>query len=196
MWKHFKTNPKTRQVIWEHSSRIHLIISSHFCSEEGVFLLHRYWRQPHLEKNLLFFVLAISISITFKAFAKICKACFWKSLDSSHPLSCHPSLSLSFLRLCFSFCFYFCLCLCLSKGERSPQTALSRAKRPSLTLFLSLFLSLSLSLCLSLFFLCLCLCFSKYLTSRRPLPCQETGRVRFRCNKLEPTKWANIEHLN
>ena len=98
------------------------------------------------------------------------------------------------LTLFFLLFFYFCLCLCLSKGERSPQTALSRAKRPSLSLFLSLFLSLSLSLCLSLFFLCLC--FSKYLTSRRPLPCQETGRVRFRCNKLERTKWGIIKHWN
>ena len=65
MWKHFKTNPKTRQVIWEHSSRIHLIISSHFCSEEGVFLLHRNWRQPHLEKK------------TFSS-------SYWQSLYQSH----------------------------------------------------------------------------------------------------------------
>ena len=30
------------------------------------------------------------------------------------------------------------------------------------------------------------------ITSSRPLPCQETGRVRFRCNKLEHTKWGII----
>ena len=30
-----------------------LIVSSHFCSEEGVFLLHRYRGQPHLEKPFL-----------------------------------------------------------------------------------------------------------------------------------------------
>ena len=113
-----------------------LIVSSHFCSEEGVFLFHWYWGQTHLKKKVF------SSTYWWSRYQSRLKPSprFAKLVsEKGSPQAPSPSLSL--------FCCLFCLCLCcLSKGERSPQAALSRAKRPPLSLSLCSSLSLSLSL--------------------------------------------------
>ena len=100
-----------------------LIVSSHFCSKEGVFLLHWYWRQPHLEKTFSSSTYSQSLYQSHlkpsPRFAKLVseKVSPRATLSRVTRLYLYPC---PFLCLCL--CFHFCVCL--SKGDRSTRAAL------------------------------------------------------------------------
>ena len=132
-----------------------LIVSSHFCSEEGVFLLHRYRGQPHLEKPFLLRTSDLGINHNWSLRQDL-QSSFLKKSHFKPPSLVSP-VFIFILVPFFVFVFVFISVFVSQKvtARLEPHSSLSLFLSFSCVLvsfFLCLSLFLFLSLSLSLFF--------------------------------------------